>query len=260
MNQPAEATSKITNPERISRIVARMCDGHMHALIRTKDSPKIGIRASFARMDSQKNPPQILFDKISEFGLQKLDKGIPVKIEVIGMPSQVMFVSSILEKTGEGVLCALPASLVTVERRQNSRYRVTASAMAYMSFSLWSPEDDDPSAPPFFDAYRNLAGWIPILDISAGGVCVQSHFPSFINVLEAVDLDPKAKLHLPMSAPMEVQAAIRWKRRIKNRIDEDNRERYQLDYRLGVEFLDLQEEHQIKIRNYLRQLSVADAI
>jgi len=237
-----------------------MCDGRMQALIRTKDNAKVGIRANFARYDGLKNPPQIIFDKISEFGLQKLEKGTPVKIEVIGMPSKVMFVSTINDKTEEGVLCNLPASLVTIERRQNSRYRVTPSAMAYLSFSLWSPVDDDPSAPPFFDAYRSLAGWIPILDISAGGVCVQSHFPSFINFLETVDLDPKAKLHLPMSAPMPVQAAIRWKRRIKNRIDEDNRERYQLDFRLGIEFLELQEDYQIRIRNYLRQLSVADAI
>jgi hypothetical protein len=63
-----------------------------------------------------------------------------------------------------------------------------------------------------------------------------------------------------MSAPMPVQAAIRWKRRIKNRFSEDNRERYQLDFRLGIEFLELSEEYQVKIRNYLRQLSVADAI
>jgi c-di-GMP-binding flagellar brake protein YcgR len=237
-----------------------MCDGRMQALIRTKDNIKVGIRANFARFDGQKNPPVIIFDKISEIGLQKLEKGIPIKIEVIGMPSKVMFVTSIIDKADEGVICSLPASLVTIERRQNSRYRVTPSAMAYLSFSLWEPEDDDPSAPPFFDAYRSLAGWIPILDISAGGVCVQSHFPAFINTLETVDLDPKAKLHLPMSAPMPVQAAIRWKRRIKNRFEEDNRERYQLDFRLGIEFLELQEEYQIKIRNYLRQLSVADAI
>jgi c-di-GMP-binding flagellar brake protein YcgR len=260
MNQTAEATSKITNPERISRIVLRMSDGRMQALFRTKDNIKVGIRANFARFDGQAQPPQIVFDKISDIGLQKLEKGMPVKVEVIGMPSKVMFVTTITDKTEDGVICSLPASLVTIERRQNSRYRVTPSAMAYLSFSLWAPEDDDPSAPPFFDAYRSLAGWIPIMDISAGGVCVQSHFPSFINVLETVDIDPKAKLHLPMSAPMPVQAAIRWKRRIKNRFSEDNRERYQLDFRLGIEFLELSEEYQVKIRNYLRQLSVADAI
>ncbi len=260
MNQTAEATSKITNPERITRIVARMCDGHMQALIRTKENAKVGIRANFSQFDGQKQPPQIVFDKISELGLQKLEKGMPVKIEVIGMPSKVMFVSVISEKTADGVLCNIPHSLVTIERRQNSRYRVTPSAMAYLSFSVWSPEEDDPSSPPFFDAYKGLASWIPVLDISAGGICIQSHFPSFINALETIELDPRAKLHLPMSAPMVVQAAIRWRRRIKNRVIEDKRERYQLDFRLGIEFLELSDEFQIKIRNYLRQLSVADAI
>jgi hypothetical protein len=232
----------------------------MQLLIRTRDNVKVGIRANFARYDGLKNPPQIFFDRISELGLQKLEKGTTVKIEVIGMSSKVMFVSTIIDKVEEGVLCNLPAFLVTIERRQNSRYRVTPSAMAYLSFSLWLPDNTDPSAPPFFDAYRNLAGWIPVLDISASGACVQSHFPSFINFLETVELDPDAKLHLPMSAPMPVQAAIRWKRRIKNRIEEDNSERYQLDFRLGIEFLDLQDDYQMRIRNYMRQLSMADAI
>ncbi len=260
MNQTAEATSKITNPERILRIVARMCDGQMQVLIRTKENLKVGIRANFTRFDGSKHPPQIVFDKISEFGLQKLEKGIPVKVEVIGMPSKVMFVTTINEKLADSIRCNIPASLVTIERRQNSRYRVLPSSMAYLSFSLWQPQDDDPSAAPFFDAYRGLAAWIPIMDISAGGICVQSHFPSFMNALEAVELDPKARLHLPMSAPIPVQAAIRWRRRIKNRIHDEKRERIQLDFRLGIEFHELQEEFQLKIRNYLRQLSVADAI
>jgi hypothetical protein len=258
--QNLEPTSKITNPERIVRIVARMCEGHMQALIRTKDNTKVGIRASFHRSELDRNPPLIHFDKISSFGLEKLDKGMQIKVEVIGMPSQVMFVTEIREKLGDGIVCSVPSSLVSIERRANARYKVTNSAMAYLSFSVWQPDEEDPSSPPFFEAYQGLAGLIPVLDISAGGVCIQSHFPAFMNVLETVALDTQAALHLPMSAPMPVQASIRWKRRIRNRIIEDESERYQMDFRIGVELADLQEEQRNKIRNYLRQLSVADAI
>jgi c-di-GMP-binding flagellar brake protein YcgR len=258
--QNVEPTSKITNPERIGRIVARMCDGRMQALIRTKDNSKVGIRASFARTDTLKGSTLIQFEKISNFGLQKLDKGMQIKVEVIGMPSKVMFVTEIKDKLSDGIVCSLPASLVSIERRQNARYRVTNATMAYLSFSVWQPEDEDPASPPFFDAYRTLATWIPILDMSTGGVCIQSHFPSFINVLESIAVDTNAKLHLPMSPPMPVHAAIRWKRRIRNRIIEDVNERYQLDFRIGVEFLEIQEEQRNRIRNFLRQLSVADAI
>lgn len=228
-------------------------------MIRTKENVKVGIRANFARFEEVK-PPRVVFDKISEFGLQKLVIGTPVKIEVIGMPSKVTFVTTVAEKTADAIICHQPTSLVTIERRQNARFAVTTSAMAYLSFSAWSPADDDPASPPLFASYRHLAGWVPILDISAAGACIRSHFPSFINVLETVQLDPGAKLHLPMSSPMDIQAAIRWKRRIKNRIIEGNDERYQMDFRVGIEFMNLSEECQIKIRHYMRQLSVADAI
>lgn len=260
MNQEkTENSSKISNPLRISRIVAKMCQGHMQAIIRTKESSKLSIRAAFAKYETGREP-EIVFDKISNYGLEKLNSGMQIKIEVIGMPSKVMFVTTIKTKSSTAITCSLPLSLVSIERRQNSRFRAIPSAMAYLSFSVWSPEDNDFAAPPFFDVYRNISSWLPLVDISAGGICIQSHFPSFINQLETIDFDPEARLHLPMSTPMPIKAQIRWRRRIKNRIIDDFGERYQLDFRVGVEFAELQDEQRSRIRQYLRQLSLADAI
>jgi hypothetical protein len=232
----------------------------MQAILRTKDNSKVGIRASFAFFDNAQKVPQIVFDKISVFGLEKLAHGIPVKVEVIGMPSKVMFISTISNKSIDGISCPIPGSLVSIERRQASRYRVTPAAMAFVSFSVWKPEAADVSAPPFFEAFQSMASWVPILDMSNGGACIGTHFPSLINTVDKIDHDPKAHIHLPMSPPIPFQAAIRWKRRIRNRIIEDQEERYQLDFRLGIEFLSLQEDQNVRIRNYLRQLSVVDAI
>ncbi|MCX6130878.1 MAG: hypothetical protein NTX25_17700 [Proteobacteria bacterium] len=260
MNANAEASSKITNPERISRIISRMCDGHMQVILRTKNNINLGIRANFSKLYSSKNSSSIEFNQISKFGLEKLSAGMLIKVEVIGMPSKVTFVASITELAETGVLCSFPNTLVTIERRQNSRYKVNPSSMAYLSFSVWAPEVDDPSSPPFFEAYRSLANLVPIADMSNNGICIQSHFPSFINVLDNIELDPKAGLHLPMSPPIAVKAVIRWKRRIKNRIVEDKSERYQLDYRVGIELIELHTDQQLKIRSFLRALSMADAI
>lgn len=254
-----ENTSKINNPLRISRIVTKMCQGRMQALIRTKDNAKLGIRAAFARFEPGQDP-LIVFDKISNFGLEKLSSGMPIKVEVIGMPSKVMFVTEIKVKGPSDISCSLPLSLVSVERRQNARYPVLPMAMSYMSFSLWQPGEHDPASPPFFDAYRSLSSWVPLLDISAGGICIQSHFPSFINQLDKIDLDPNAQLHLPMQNPISVKASIRWRRRIRNRVVDEHGERYQLDFRVGVEFSEMIDENKNRIRQYLRQLSMADAI
>ncbi len=254
-----ESTSKITNPVRIGRIIAKMCSGHMQVLIRTKESTKLGIRAAFMQLDPIDNP-LVIFDKISDLGLEKLKVGQLIKVEVIGMPSKVIFVTEVKAKGTEQISCSIPTSLVSMERRQNSRFRVVPAAMSFISFSVWQADKEDRGSPPFFDTYLNLAGWIPVVDISVGGVCIQSPFPSFLNHLETIEVDPKARLHLPMSPPMSFQAAIRWKRRIRNRIIEDENERYQSDFRLGIEFGELQDDQRNKIRQYLRQLSMAEAI
>lgn len=231
----------------------------MQVIIRTRENSKLGIRANFASISRDKDS-KLVFDKISVFGMEKVPLSTAIKIEVLGMPTMVTFFAEVQSKDADRIVCALPGVLVSVERRQNSRFKVIPSSMAYMSFSLWQPKDDDLGAPPLFDAYRALAGWVPLLDISAGGVCLSSHFPSFINNLENVQLDPAAYLHLPMQIPLPIKAAIRWKRRIRNRLVDADAERYQLDFRIGVEFVDLIDEHKARIRNYLRQLSVAEAI
>ncbi len=261
MTQPnPDTTSKITNPQRIARILTKMCEGRMQVIIRTKENIKLGIRATFAAITVERSGT-VSFDKISVFGLEKLSLNGPIKIEVMGMPTMVMFITEVLEKVGDTITCQLPVMLTSIERRQNSRFKVSPAFMAYMSFSVWQPEANDTGAAPFFEVYRSMAGWIPLVDISAGGICLSSHFPSFINALDNVNLDTQANLHLPMQNPLAVQAAIRWKRRIKNRlVDADDSERYQMDFRIGVEFAELSDERKIQIRNYLRQLSVAEAI
>ena len=63
-----------------------------------------------------------------------------------------------------------------------------------------------------------------------------------------------------MADPMVIPVAFRWQKRIKNRHTKDGQERYQQDYRIGVEFLHLNDEQMMKVKHFIRQLTVADAI
>lgn len=260
MNQANQGTSsKITNPVRISRIITKMCAGRMQVLIRTKDNHKLGIRAVFLFI-APSIGNRIVFDKVSSLGLEKLDVGMHVKVEVIGMPSKVLFLTVVTSKGPALISCAMPNSLISMERRLNSRFHVLPASMSYISLSGWRAEEEDGSGPPFFNVYKSLASWIPLVDISPGGVCIQSHFPSFLDYLETIETDSDARLHLPMSSPLPIKAIVRWRRRIRNRIIEGDMERYQLDFRVGIEFEDLKDEDRLKIRQYMRQLSIAEAI
>lgn len=258
MNQPVETSSKIVNPERIARLVTRMCEGSMQVIIRTKDNAKMGIRACFGAPD-QSNA-HVIFGKISEAGIMKLPIGTQIKIEVLGMPSQVVFITVVRGRANGAIICLMPKSLVSTERRHSTRHKVTSTLPSFMSFSVWNPDMNDITCTPFFSAYRNTASWVSIADISAGGVCLLSRFPSFQTAVESVTEDPQSFLHLPMTQPIPLHAAIRWKRKIKIRIEENESERFIMEYRVGIEFQGLSDEQNQKIKSYIRQLSIADAI
>lgn len=261
MSQDLGASSKISNPDSISRLVARMCDGNMQILLRHPDSGKVTIRGAFIKLGKFKQNSAILIGKMSEVGLSKLELGMLIKVEVLGMPSQITFQTTVLEKAAGGIICAMPRSLLSTERRTNSRFRVTQNLMAFMSFSFWKAQQTDPSSPPYFSSYGGISNWVSIADISLGGVCLVTRFPSLINASETHTEPMECSLHLPMTAPIRMDGIIRWRRKIKNRIeDEFVGERFQLEYRLGFEFADVGDAQQQKLRHFIRQLTVAEAI
>lgn len=261
MSQDLGASSKISNPDSISRLVARMCDGSMQVLLRHRDGGKVTIRGAFIKLGKYKQNSAILLGKLSEAGLNKLELGMPIKVEVLGMASQLTFQTLVLEKQAGGIICAMPRSLLSTERRTNSRYRCTQNVAAFMSFGFWKAQQADASSPPFFSSYGGISNWVSIADISLGGVCLLTRFPSVLNASEAQTEPMECFLHLPMMAPMKMNGIFRWRRKIKNRIeDEVSGERFQLEYRLGFEFADVGEEQQQKLRHFIRQLTVAEAI
>ncbi len=261
MTEEASSSSKFSNPDSVARLVAKMCDGNMQILLRHRDSGNVTIRGAFHKLGKFRQSSAILFHKMSEAGLGKIDVGMPIKIEVLGMSSQLTFHTLVVEKTGAGIICAMPRSLLSTERRTNARFRATPDLTAFMSFSFWKAHQQDPAVQPFFASYGGIAHWISVADISAGGVCLLTRFPAFQNATEGMSESFDCTMHLPMAAPLKICGVIRWRRKIKNRVEMDGgAERFQLEYRLGLEFVDLGEEEQTKIRQYMRQLTVAEAI
>ncbi len=252
--------SKLTNPERISRLVSRMCSGGMPVVIREEKAGMVGIRGSFYQLRDASKTKIIYFNNVSAHGRAKLNKGDIVKVEVIGMPSQVVFRTKVVTILKDGIICLLPKSLVSVERRQNARYSCSKNMMLYCELSVWKASAEDLAASPVCQEYNDVSSWLPILDMSLGGICAQSSFPSFTQVVDDFEMDPKMKLFVPMQKPIEVPVHFRWKRKIKNLIEVPEGSRYQMDYRIGIEFDDPDEDLKVQFKQILRKLSVADAI
>ena len=252
--------SKITNQDRITRLLMKICQGNMHAVIRTQKNINLGIRAVFHMIEAVDKPKLIYFSSISKVGKSRLKKGEPIRVEVIGMPSRIMFVSVIHDINDSGVSIFQPNALVSIERRQNSRYNVSPQKMAYLNLGLYQPAEEDVTAHPSFPLYNDLNSWFPVVDISLGGLCFQTRFPSIIKFVEKETPDKNASLILPMTPPIETEVHFRWQKKIKNRIVEDENERFQFDYRLGIQFGEMNKETQSSIKLFLRQLAMADAV
>lgn len=257
-----EVKSKIANPERIARILKRMCDGAMYCLIRVDENAKVGIRANFHSLATGKKSQRLIFSGISEYGLAKLKAKQVIRLEVIGMPSKVVFQVTVLKTLGAGgITCSLPKSLISIERRAASRVTTNTGLCCFLELSVWKPQLANIDSPPSFYHHLQIHPWLYVLDISSGGVCIQTFFPGAANATHSLDEDPEAKLLLPMSDPIDVKIAFRWHKKIKNRLKTPSGDdRYQIDFRMGLEFIGLKESNHVKIKQFIRQLTVSQAI
>ena len=76
--------SKLTNPERIARLISRMCSGGMQVVIRDETTSSVGIRGNFLEIRPAANTKVIYFNNVSVHGRAALNKGDIVKIEKFG--------------------------------------------------------------------------------------------------------------------------------------------------------------------------------
>lgn len=259
MTEQAKA-SKITDPERLKRIFAKMCSAGMHVLLRTDEDANLGIRAIFHLIDEVNGENVLYLNGISEKGRQKLEFAKGVRVEVLGMPTRVMFDAQIKRHFGEGIGIAIPESIISLERRQNTRYQTHPRHMAYLVLSSWRASSDDWAAPPVFLMNEPLASWLPLVDISMGGMCILTHFPAVLTAAAPTSIDHNAQLIFPMIGTVPVKVMVRWQKRTIDRKVIGKREHSQRQFRFGIEFIEPEEQLKLKIRQFMRQLSMADAI
>ena len=255
-----ETKAKISNPERVARIVQRIVEARMYGLIRTKRNATLAIKTRFNALKTVSGKTFINLDGISEKGMKAFDFGGIIQIEVLGMSTKLMFLSRVAQVVQNGVLIPLPESLVSVERRSNTRYMTTLGHGAFIKLGIWTPEARDVTAPLVFEEYADLAGWCSLSDLSLGGASVLTRFPAVLSCLAPEQIDGGAELILPGQAALKLRMEVRWMKRTKERIKVNGVEQYQQKFRFGVRFLELTDYAEISIKQFLKQLSMAEAI
>ncbi len=263
MSEQQDNAIKISNPERIARVLDKICHASLPLMIRMNDAQKVAVKGRAAGVDQAGGAlKKVRISSISEKGITFLTKGAPVQVEFIMMSTKVVFQSVVLEIDHHAVYVAFPQLLVSVERRKNARYACTDNLKAFLKFGAWKAKDDEYTSPPYFPHQVNIASYTSVVDLSLGGLCVTSRFPAIFLELKRGIIDDRASLMLPMSAPIPVSTEIRWIRKIKENVflGEDRVEAFQLHFKIGLEFVTLSDAAGVALKQFMRTLSQSEAV
>jgi hypothetical protein len=262
LNQPAnnENRLKISNPQRVLRILRRICQASLQVMVRSVGASGVAVKGRAATVIVDISAPALRISNISDKGIQHLNGMQRIQVEFVMMSTKVVFVANILSREQNSLLVSLPTSLISIERRKNARYPCTEDLTAYLDLSIWKPAAEDPTSPPFYPHYADVGGFIALSDVSFGGLCAVTRFPAVNTVLRRGLIDDRAKLVLPMQAPLDVAVEIRWFKRIKEHVKADESESFMRSYRFGIEFISQTEEVRVAVRQFIQQLAQAGAI
>ena len=261
MNQPNQETiMKVSNPERIQRILHRMAQASLSVLLRI-DGTTVAVKGRASSVAANVSTLGLRIANISDKGLTLLKVGQLIRVEFVMMSTKVVFQSPVLIIEPGSILVGIPGALVSIERRKNARHATTPDLMAYITVTQWQPRANDALAPPFFQHQEPLARYIAIGDFSQGGISGVVRFPSVIESLKRGTIDGGAFLHLPMSKPIAMPIEVRWTKRTRERVENSDGSITQMrSYRFGGEFVNPAQELQLAIRQFIQQISRQGAI
>lgn len=253
---------KISNPQRITRILRRICQASLQVMVRGSSDASVAVKGRASHVVLDAAVPAMRISNVSDKGVTHLGhRGGKVQIEFIMMSTKVVFVAQILAFEQSSILISLPTSLISIERRKNARYACTEDLLALLDLSVWKPNPDDVTAQPFYSHFKSLSSYMGIVDISYGGLCAVTRFPAVNTVLRRGLIDDRARLVLPMQDPLEVGVEVRWFKRIKEHVKgKEDSQSFMRSYRFGVEFVTQSDAVRVAIRQFIQQLSQAGAI
>lgn len=261
-----QSKTKITNPERVARIINKICQANLRVFIRATENITVAVKGKASSVVAAKVPDgrrvlTIRLSNISNNGLNYLSNKQKVQIEFVLMATKVVFVSRILSKDQNQILISMPTKLVSIERRKNARYLTNENMMGFLDLSVWNNGESDFAATPIFPHYNDIKNYLSIADVSVGGICAVTQFPSVSQELNRGCLDEGASLILPMQAPIPVAFEVRWVKRIKEQKKcIDGVVRSTISYRFGCEFVNQSEAVLTALRQFMRQIGQSEAI
>lgn len=258
-----EQNIKISSPERILRILQRVAQGGLHVLVRDVSQPEVAVKGRAVSSSAVSRAGGFSIGGLSERGRIYLaaHPDAIFQIEFVLMATKVTFQSKIMRMDGNAVIVSLPDLLVSIERRKDARYLVTANTKAFVKIDNWHPDQRDATVIPFFEYQRENATLIAAGDVSAGGMSIVTRFPAICRALQKGSIVDRGSLILPLEPPIPIMFEVRWVKRIRENLqDMDGHVRTARFYKFGVQFVNPSEKLVTELQRFMTRLVVADAI
>lgn len=257
----AESKIKITEPQRILRILQRVSQAGLSVLIRSEIDTACLIKGRVTQLKQDGSNAFLRISNISEKGVAFLMSGVKIQVEFIMMSTKVYFISRVAKLDGNSILVQVPSYLVSVERRLNPRFNCQEEALAYIDSAIWKPDVVSFASPPIFSFFEPIGSYLQIADISSGGICLVTRFPAASEIFKKGIIDDGAKIVFPMQSPVLAPIEVRWAKKIKEHVKHENGTNgVKRSYRIGVEFISPSDELKVAVRQFVAQISQLGAI
>lgn len=254
----------IQNPERIMRILKKVCGSHLQVFMRKASDMSISVKAKMSEAVSNDEELQkkgyIRLGDVSTKGLRFLADEKVIQVEFLLMATKVVFRSKILKTDKNCLYICLPEKLVSIERRANERYKTNESMIAYVRMNVSQDIEYEASLPPVVNLFEHTRGLFPLIDVSIGGACIATPFPGLKQSMKSGTLDAKANLVLPMRPHFTLPIEVRWVKTVKEDVKTDTEILQLCEYRVGIEFKEISEDLKLELQNFMRQISRSEAI
>jgi hypothetical protein len=253
-------SGEIADPAIIRKIISDLSDARAEGIIRPVQERKLGVRFAFGDCFFNSRPPTFLLGNISDHGLARLQPHTELIVEVFGTDKRIAFTCSVLQHTPAGLYATLPVTLSKAERRIAQRFKTNEDRMPFIDPKTWLVDANDIAAPPVFGMYQPLASWAAVSDISFGGVCIETRFPSLLNWIEANPNCTRAQVIFPMMKPIPIGLELRWTKRIRERTQNVEAGYSIQKYKMGMAFLNPPREFMLEVGRYIKELQMGNAV
>lgn len=259
MTQP-EVKSRISDPERIRRILIKAADAQLGVMIRLKEGETTAVRAKVRALTTLDGVDVMTVDSLSDKGIQYLGRASTCFVELVTISAKIIFSTFIVRFSGDTVMLTLPTELVNIERRKNARHPIPQGFAAFISLPAWSPKITEPESPPAIVGLSCYANWIRLGDLSMAGASARLMTPGLAGFFERGQEEKAAVLRLPAMDPLTVHCVIRWTKRVSDWTDSSAQGKFSRILTMGFEFLNLDENARQGLHQAIREFSTSSAV